>query len=71
MFFLSYFYFFNFYNLSLDCFCNFSTKLSFAFVLEIKNNKNLVCKENKNKIKLLCSFYWFQEYLVLCSDISF
>ncbi len=48
---------FNFCNLSLDCLCKFSTKLSFALILETKNESNLLIKnENKEAFWSLSSF---------------
>jgi hypothetical protein len=48
---------FNFYNFFLDYICNFSTKFSSTFILEIKNDWNLLLKnENKELFWCLLSF---------------
>ncbi len=48
---LSYFSSLNFYGLSVDCVYNFSTKFSFVFILEIKNDENLFVKNENEESK--------------------
>jgi hypothetical protein len=41
---------FNFYNLFLDYLCKFSTKLSSALIVEIKNESNLLIENENEKV---------------------
>jgi hypothetical protein len=52
VFFVSYFSSLNFCSISLECFCNFSTKLSFYVHFEDRKQQKLVCKKQKQIVVL-------------------
>ncbi len=48
---------FNFYTFSLDCICNFSTKLSSTLILQMENDNNLFV-EDKNEEAFCSVTFW-------------